>query len=109
MFDLGYFTAPGKSVPTGWSEVDEEKVYPSLASRNPQLQRDEEVDSGNEFDRSSTRTGSEISNEDDEPPSNPISSVTRMEEESSEEDEDLPPKRSVSKFDFLSWATPYAL
>jgi ubiquitin carboxyl-terminal hydrolase 4/11/15 len=88
MFDLGYFTGPPETVPTGWSEVDEDRVYPTLASRNPQLRRNEDTESSNEFDRTSIRAGSEISNDDDEHPSNTMSSVTRMNEESSEEDED---------------------
>jgi ubiquitin carboxyl-terminal hydrolase 4/11 len=105
MFDLGYFTGPAGSTPTGWSEVDEDRTYPTIASRNPRLQRNEDDESVNEFDRSSTLTGSETSNDDDELPTNTITSVTRMNDESSEEDEDSPP-RPVSEVDFLSSLYP---
>ena len=105
MFDLGYFTGPAGSISTGWSEVDEERTYPTIASRNPRPQQNEDAESVNEFDRSSTLTGSETSNDDDELPANTITSVTRMNEESSEEDEDSPP-RPVSEVDFLSSQNP---
>jgi ubiquitin carboxyl-terminal hydrolase 4/11/15 len=100
MFDLGYFSGPKDSVPTGWSEVDEDRNYPSIASRNPRLQRTYEDESGNDFDMANGRTGSESSNDDDQYPSNTLSSATRMNDESSEEDEPSLPKPNVSRAHF---------
>jgi ubiquitin carboxyl-terminal hydrolase 4/11/15 len=93
MFDIGYFSGLAGSFPTGWSEVDEDKTYPSITSRIPHLQQDEDAESGNEFEGNSTRTGSESSIEDEEQSENTASSMTRMTEESSDEDASLPQQR----------------
>lgn len=95
IFDIGYFTGPVGTFPTGWSDVSEDQTYPSITSRLPRAQQDEDAESGNEF--GSTRTGSESSVEDDEPQSNEISNMTGMAEESSDEDAILPPHRRVSR------------
>lgn len=93
MFDIGYFSVPAGSFPTGWSEVDDDKTYPNISSRIPRREQDEEAESGNEFERKSPRTESESSNEDEDQPSNIIPSMTRMTEESSDEDATLPQRR----------------
>jgi ubiquitin carboxyl-terminal hydrolase 4/11/15 len=94
IFDIGYFTGSVGTFPTGWSDLSEDQIYPSISSRLPRSQQDEDAESGNEV--GSTRTGSESSVEDDEPQSNGVSNMTRMTEESSDEDAILPPQRRVS-------------
>ena len=93
MFEIGFFSGPAGSFPTGWSEVDDDKTYPSISSRIPRQEQDEEAESGNEFERNSLRTGSESSNEDEDQPSNVMPSITRMTDESSDEDATLPQRR----------------
>jgi ubiquitin carboxyl-terminal hydrolase 4/11/15 len=91
VFHLGYFQGTKELVPTGWGQVDDEKTYPTLASRKPQLQQTIENESSPEYDMTTGQAGSESSNEED--PLNQdttISSATRMTEESSDED-DMPP------------------
>jgi hypothetical protein len=87
LFDLGYFQGVKELVPTGWGQVDDEKTYPTLASRNPQLQQTIEDESSTEYDMANGQTGSESSNEDDPFHRDAFSSTTRMNEESSDEDE----------------------
>lgn len=99
MFEIGFFSGPAGSFPTGWSEVDDDKTYPSISSRIPRQEQDEEAESGNEFERNSLRTGSESSNEDEDQPSNVMPSMTRMTDESSDEDATLPQRR-VSESSF---------
>jgi ubiquitin carboxyl-terminal hydrolase 4/11/15 len=98
MFDIGYFSGPAGSFPTGWSEVDDDKTYPSISSRIPRQIQEEEVELGNEFERNSPRSGSESSNEDEDQPPNIMPSLTRMTEESSDEDATLPQRRVSESF-----------
>jgi ubiquitin carboxyl-terminal hydrolase 4/11 len=88
MFDLGYFTGSKELVPSGWNIVDDDKTYPTLSSRNPQLQQSHDDESGNDYDMTDGRAGSESSNDGDNYSSNHFSDNTRMtEEETSDEDE----------------------
>ena len=88
MFDLGYFTGSKELVPSGWNIVDDDKTYPTLSSRNPQLQQSLDEESGNDYDMTNGRAGSESSTDEDNYSSNHFSSNTRMtEEETSDEDE----------------------
>ena len=88
MFDLGYFVGSKELVPSGWNQVDDEKTYPTLSSRNPQLQHNLDEDSGNDYDMTTDRAGSESSHEGDNYSRNHLLGNTRMtEEETSDEDE----------------------
>ena len=78
MFELSYFVGTKHLLPTGWGEVEEDKIYPSLSSRAPQPEQ--------ALDDMSNR-GAE-SDDDEQYPSIPFSTNTRMvDEESSDEDE----------------------
>ena len=74
-------------MPTGWTDVDEEKTYPTLASRAPQIPDDESVPS-------TDRTESE--SDEDEDQQNDVIGTTRMNDESSDEDELSGPTPVVS-------------
>lgn len=92
MFDIGYFAGSKEMIPSGWNVVDEDKTYPSISSRNPQVYQPIDEDSGNGFEDG--RAGSESSEEGLYPStstSNGFSSTTRMVEETSDEDEDVIP------------------
>lgn len=88
MFEVGYFGNSKEMIPSGWNSVDEEKSYPSITSRNPQVQQQEDDDSTNGYKGLGSRTGSESGDENNNFNSNSTGS-TRMTEES-EEDEDPP-------------------
>lgn len=88
IFELGYFSGAKEMIPTGWSSVDDDKVYPSLSSRAPQTPEPLDEDPSNPFENDNGRSDSESSDEgfrdnDFAKPPN-----TRMTEESSDEDED---------------------
>ena len=87
MFQLKYFKSTNNLVPTGWTEVDDDKSYSTLASRAPQIPDDESVPS-------TDRTESE-SDEDEDQNSNAFV-ATRMNDESSDEDELSGPTPVVS-------------
>ena len=96
LFDLCYFS--GKElIPTGWNVLDEDKAYPRLASRKPQVsQNADELE--DDFDMANGRAGSDSSNEDSDPRIGTELSTTRMaDEEESDEDEipSLPQKVSL--------------
>lgn len=89
MFTLSYFTGVKELVPNGWHTVDEDKTYPALSSRNPQLQQSIDDDSGNDFDMTNGRTASDSSIEDDDLGTEFPN--TRMVDESS--DDELAPQK----------------
>ncbi len=95
MFELGYFSGIKEMVPSGWNVVDEDKTYPTLASRNPHLQqpRDEGLENG--YDQNS-RDGSETSQDNDNFHDSAFSSTTRMVDEESDDEELAGPARRVS-------------
>ena len=96
MFILGYFSTQKELVPTGWNAIDEDKEYPTLASRNPQLPQAYEDESETDLDITSRRAGSEGSNDDDSGHNYSFEpSRTRMAQES-EEDEPTVPAPKVS-------------
>jgi len=94
MFSLCYYTSPNTLIPLGWNTIDEDKPYPTLASRQPELSDD---------GSSHGPAGSESGNEDDAIPRNNFSSTTRMNEEESDasEDELALPAQNVGILDFL--------
>ncbi|PVH82524.1 UCH-domain-containing protein [Cadophora sp. DSE1049] len=84
LFSLSYFSNGKEMIPIGWTTVDEDKTYPSLASRIlPQ-----DSDSVDGSDAAGSPTGSESSNG--------ISGPTRMNDESSEEDDDNIPAMAAA-------------
>jgi ubiquitin carboxyl-terminal hydrolase 4/11/15 len=85
LFTLGYFQGVIELVPTGWNQIDEDKTFPTLASRSPQLAQAE--DSGTDFDTPSGQTGSETS-DDNHFNANAFGTTTRMNEEEEETSED---------------------
>ena len=91
MFEVGYFAGSKEMIPSGWNVVDEDKTYPSISSRNPQIPQPIDEDSGNGFEDG--RVGSESSEEDLYSSSrNGFSSTTRtVDETSDEDDEAIPP------------------
>ena len=90
MFEIGYFAGSNEMVPTGWNVVDEDKTYPAISTRNPQVQQPIDDDSGTGFEDG--RAGSESSDESLVPNGNrnvPASNLTRMaDEDESDEDGD---------------------
>lgn len=84
MFELCYFSSSNELVPSGWNIADSEKKFPTLASRNPREQQQDD-ESVNDHEGTGSRAGSETSEESSRltvPTSN-----TRMTEESSDEDD----------------------
>lgn len=103
MFSLGYFKTNKEFIPTGWTELGDDKEYPTLASRSPQLQQTPVEDSGTDFEMANGRTESESSNEDDHRSQATFGTTTRMNEESSEDELAKPvPQVSESAFYFDS-------
>lgn len=102
LFDLCYFS--GKElVPVGWNVVDDDKTYPRLSSRNPQLFQTADDQSEYDHDMTNGRAASETSNEDANSHNHNYSSTTRMNEESSDEDELALPAPRVSLNSYLSY------
>jgi ubiquitin carboxyl-terminal hydrolase 4/11/15 len=95
MFELGYFSGIKEMVPSGWNAVDEDKTYPALASRNPQVRQPRDLDLENGYDQDS-RDGSETSQDNDNFHDSAFSSTTRMVEEESDDDELAGPAPRVS-------------
>ncbi|TAQ84249.1 hypothetical protein B7494_g7427 [Chlorociboria aeruginascens] len=86
MFDLCYFQGSKEElVPSGWNIVNDDKIFPTLSSRNPHLQHTMDDDSV-DHDMRNDHSGSETSNEDDGLNDLTYSSTTRMNEESSEDE-----------------------
>jgi hypothetical protein len=100
MFQLKYFTGTKELVPAGWGSVDEDKEYPLLSSRSPQvLETHEDDQTEDDFPMStgnrrvtSDAGSSDIEEEDDAPQLAP----TQMNEESSDDDE-LAPNSNLTR------------
>ncbi|PQE19062.1 ubiquitin carboxyl-terminal hydrolase protein [Rutstroemia sp. NJR-2017a BBW] len=60
LFELCYFTTK-EPVPTGWSIVDDDKAYPTLASRNPPEPESNDEESSYGSEARNSRAGSEDS------------------------------------------------
>lgn len=78
----------------GWASVDEDKDYPKLSSRDPQLRHPMQADEQpqDDFSMLNGRTQSEASSDAEEDDAPQLVAPTRMNEESSDEDESaLPP------------------
>ena len=88
MFDISFFAGSKEMIPSGWNVVDEDKTYPPISTRNPQVYQPVEEDSGNGFEDG--RAGSESSEEGRYGTSNGCSEPTRMVDEYSDEDA-IPP------------------
>jgi ubiquitin carboxyl-terminal hydrolase 4/11/15 len=88
MFEVGFFTGSKEMIPSGWNVVDEDKTYPSISSRNPQVHQSIDEDSGNGFEDG--RAGSESSDEElYRGTSNGFSNTTRKADETSDEDDEV--------------------
>lgn len=85
-FNIGYFAGSKEMVPTGWHTVDEDKTYPYLSSRNPQLAQSHDTSSMSGYEASNGRAGSEGSEDN----FHAGAANTRMNDESSDEDEEIP-------------------
>jgi len=94
LFDLCYF-AGKELVPTGWNVVDEDKKYPRLSSRNPQVFQSAD-ESDQDHDMTNGRAASESSSDNGGAKyQDDYSNHTRMNEES-DEDEVAPRPPTVS-------------
>ena len=88
VFEMSYFRESDSTVPTGWSNVNEDNILPRLSTRMPKpVHSDVEMRSPASWENSDDGSG----NEGDASPtdSQEVSSLTRMADESSEE-EDIP-------------------
>jgi hypothetical protein len=94
MFSLGYCKTLKEFIPTGWTELGEDKEYPTLASRSPQAHQPPTEDSGTDFEMTNGRTESESSNDDEQLGQNAFGTTTRMNEESSEDELSRPVSRA---------------
>jgi ubiquitin carboxyl-terminal hydrolase 4/11/15 len=110
LFELSYFTSAKELVPVGWGSVDEDKDYPKLSSRDPQVLNSMQEDNNAQDDYAmpNGRTQSEATSdveEDDAPQLAP----TRMTEESSDEDEPAAPAPNISRVRSFSLFSPAVL
>lgn len=90
---MGYYSGAKELVPVGWNSVDEERDFPRLSTRDPQIRKSIEAeDLSNEYAMPNAHdTSDESSTASDEDSPQLLSNAnTRMNEESSEEDEELP-------------------
>jgi len=85
MFVLGYMSNGKEMIPTGWNSVDEDKTYPTLSSRSPQLPQ--EVDDNSSNGSEASEQNSSESSEDTRFPNNHF--ATRMNEESDEDEPEV--------------------
>ncbi len=105
MFEVGYVSSPKELIVTGWQTVDDDKEYPSIASRNPHLDQtlddiDEPLDG---YAVTNGRSASESSEEDAYPPAGLPSTTRMVDESSSEEDAPLGPRKvSINSFRYLA-------
>lgn len=84
MFEIGYHTTTDRILPTGWSNMNENGEFPSIASRLPVVQDASESESPVDLDRS------ESSNEDDTlSQDHGSSNLTRMADESESDEDEL--------------------
>jgi ubiquitin carboxyl-terminal hydrolase 4/11 len=95
LFDLSYFTDGSDGVvPTGWSQVDQNRTLPKLRDRMPRASvEEEEEDQTSPESWGSMASGHEESSNDEESKSN--AAQTRMLDESSEEGNSPPPVRTM--------------
>jgi hypothetical protein len=92
MFQLKYFTGTRELVPAGWGSVDEDKDYPLLSSRSPQvLETHEDDQTEDDFPMSTgnRRTTSDAGSSEIEDDA-PQLALTQTNEESSDDDELAP-------------------
>ena len=83
MFTLNYFApSGGEIIPTGWNVIDEDKTYPTLASRNPQIRQSPDSDSMSGYEGINGHNNSDYSETET---FRPVAN-TRMNEESSDDD-----------------------
>jgi hypothetical protein len=101
MFSLGYFKTLKEFIPTGWTELGEDKEYPTLTSRSPQPHQPPAEDFGTDFEMANDRTESESSNDDEQPRQNAFGTTTRMNDESSEDELSRPTRTRVSEISFF--------
>jgi hypothetical protein len=101
LFTLGYFVSQDW-ISNGGLTVDEDKTYPTLASRNPQLQQSLDTDSMDGYQATNGRAGSESSEIDNYQ----VTANTRMNAESSDEDEDIAPIVQRVSLSFHMSTTP---
>jgi len=82
-------------MPNAWTAVDEDKQYPLISTRNPQVSQTVDETSATDYDMPTGRSTSDSSN-DDEAIAPSWTTSTRMIDESSEEDELAGPYNKVS-------------
>jgi ubiquitin carboxyl-terminal hydrolase 4/11/15 len=103
LFELSYFTSARELVPVGWGSVDEDKDYPRLSSRDPQvlhsMQEDDQAQ--DDYAMPNGRTQSEASSDIEDDAPQLVAPPTRMNEESSDEDEPAAPAPSISRVSIL--------
>lgn len=87
LFELGYFSEPGRSVPTGWSGFTEDRSYPTLSSRAPEPAASPDQDMQSPSNCSNEGDSENESSSNGDAGSQTTEAVTRMADESSEEDE----------------------
>jgi ubiquitin carboxyl-terminal hydrolase 4/11 len=93
LFEMSYFTGFKELVPVGWSSVDEDKDYPKLSSRDPQLHQPMQGDDEpqDDFSMPNGQAQSEPTSDAEEDDAPQLVGPTRMnEEDSSDEDEPAP-------------------
>ncbi len=98
LFELSYFTSAKELVPVGWGSVDEDKDYPKLSSRDPQVlysMQDEQTQ--DDYAMPNGRTQSEASSDAEEDDAPQLIEPTRMNEESSDEDGPAAPAPNISR------------
>lgn len=83
MFELCYFGNGKEMIPTGFTTVDEETKYSTIASRKPQVYQQLDEESVNGYDAIGSPSGSESSSG--------ANTRTRMLDESSDEDDENVP------------------
>ena len=94
LFVLNYMPAGKDTIPSGWSSVDDDRTYPAISSRAPQVPVAD--DGSSTGSGSSTRNGSE-SSEGDENLLPDTSSATRMADESEEDEDEIPIAKVATK------------
>jgi hypothetical protein len=111
LFELSYFTSAKELVPVGWGSVDEDKDYPKLSSRDPQVLHSMQEDGHAQDDYAmlNGRTQSEGTSDAEEDDAPQLVAPTRMTEESSDEDEPAAPAPNISRVRSFSSLSPTAL
>jgi ubiquitin carboxyl-terminal hydrolase 4/11/15 len=108
---LSYFTSAKELVPVGWGSVDEDKDYPKLSSRDPQVLNSMQEDNHAQDDYAmpNGRTQSEATSDAEEDDAPQLVAPTRMTEESSDEDEPAAPAPNISRVRSFSLFSPAVL